>query len=111
MKRITFAALAVAMSCAFAPVVHAEDGKYPQSVMGEGVSVKTRAQVIAEMSEPAAAEVSTAKTRAQVIAETREAARLGLLPGEREREATAEQERLIRLAGERAVESQTVAKH
>ena len=53
------------------------------------------------------------KTRAQVVAETREAGRLGLLSqyGEGEHKvATPEQERQIRLAGERAVAQMSAAK-
>jgi hypothetical protein len=55
---------------------------------------------------------ATAKTRAQVKAELREAIRLGLvMVGEGEMpQATAEQERLIALAGRRAIAEQVAGK-
>jgi hypothetical protein len=55
---------------------------------------------------------ASAKTRAQVTAEFLEARRLGLLPkGDGDApEATAEQERMIELAGLHAVESETASK-
>jgi hypothetical protein len=55
---------------------------------------------------------ASAKTRAQAMAEFLEAQRLGLLPkGDGDQpEATAEQERLIEVAGRHAVESETASK-
>jgi hypothetical protein len=91
------------------------------------VSTRSRAEVKADVKEARAkgelprfgelgvqpVETPSVKTRAQVAAETREAARLGLLGryGEQEPKiATPEQERQIRLAGERAVHQTSAAK-
>jgi len=58
-------------------------------------------------------ETKSIKSRSQVAAETREAARLGLLGGYGEagpKQATAEQEHQIQLAGLRALNQQTAAR-
>jgi hypothetical protein len=81
------------------------------------VGTKSRTEVAADAKQAMAADqisrgefvhvepTKSVKSRAQVVAETREAARLGLLTSRGDAglpEATPEQERQIRLAGERA---------
>lgn len=111
MKTTAIQCIAAAVAVAASGGVFADEGNYPLSITGPDISVKTRAQVIAEMYEVVAPEEVPAKTRAQVIAELREAQRLGLVPvGEADvPRSTAEQEAQIALAGRLAAQP-TVAR-
>jgi len=93
---------------------HSESSKSRAEVKADVQDARAKGELprFGELGAQVVATPST-KSRAQVAAETREAARLGLLSryGEQEpRVATPEQERLIRLAGERAVQPVTAAK-
>jgi predicted RNase H-like HicB family nuclease len=123
--KATYAVLSVfAMSVAGS--VYAGGGPYPEPYMVQGESVKTRAEVRAELREAQrlglvstgeegirfAASEGSDKSRAEVAAELEEAQRLGLLTiGEEPfKVATPEQEQMIAEAGRRAAEQVLIAK-
>lgn len=100
-------------------------GPYPEPAIPGGESVKSRAEVLAEVRDAQSRGLMTlgeedvrvampeqpAKSRAEVVAETREAQRLGLLTlGEEDvRIASSEQAALIAAAGHRVAEQVHVA--
>jgi hypothetical protein len=113
--------LSVAVLTALAGAAQADNGNYPGDFPAPSAD---RAKVKADLREalangplwtndtyPKEQPVAAVKSRAQVVAETKEAQRLGVLQqvGMEYRRASAEQERLIAEAGQRAVDSATMA--